>query len=145
MGRGASLVAVTVVLVVGSCSGDESSSSASITVATIPAVAAPAARAVETTAESTSAETPAIATATVPVSPLPTVGAGTTTVAVRVDPVFTMEVFPVPEGSGPHDVSPAIDGRVWFTAQDTGELGMLDPSSGASHMIDLGDRLVPTG
>ncbi len=59
--------------------------------------------------------------------------------------MFTMETFPVPAGSAPHDVSPAIDGRVWFTAQDSGELGLLDPSSGASHMIDLGDGSRPHG
>ena len=35
--------------------------------------------------------------------------------------------FPVPEGSGPHDVAPAPDGIVWFTAQRAGALGRLDP------------------
>jgi hypothetical protein len=28
--------------------------------------------------------------------------------------------FPVPEGTGPHDVAPAPDGRVWFTTQPVG-------------------------
>ncbi len=58
---------------------------------------------------------------------------------------FTIEAFPVPEGSGPHDVSPALDGGVWFTAQDSGELGLLDPTSGSSHMIDLGEGSRPHG
>jgi virginiamycin B lyase len=62
-----------------------------------------------------------------------------------VDPEFAISAYPVPEGSGPHDVSPALDGRVWFTAQDSGALGLLDPSSGSSHMIDLGDRSRPHG
>ena len=29
--------------------------------------------------------------------------------------------FPVPRGSGPHDVAPAVDGGVWYTAQRSGE------------------------
>jgi virginiamycin B lyase len=61
------------------------------------------------------------------------------------DPVFVMEAFPVPAGSRPHDVSPAIDGGVWFTAQGSGELGLLDPASGMSRMIDLGDGSRPHG
>jgi virginiamycin B lyase len=61
------------------------------------------------------------------------------------EPTFTMEAFAVPQGSGPHDVSPAVDGGVWFTAQDAGELGLLDPGTGASHMIDLGEGSRPHG
>ncbi|MEP6695201.1 MAG: hypothetical protein ABJB39_11220, partial [Chloroflexota bacterium] len=34
--------------------------------------------------------------------------------------------FPVGRGQGPHDVAPAPDGGVWYTAQRTGELGYLD-------------------
>jgi virginiamycin B lyase len=62
-----------------------------------------------------------------------------------VDPTMTMEAFPVPVGSGPHDVSPAVGGGVWFTAQDSGELGQLDPATGSSEMIDLGDGSRPHG
>jgi virginiamycin B lyase len=58
---------------------------------------------------------------------------------------LTIEAFPVPAGSRPHDVSPAVDGGVWFTAQGSGELGLLDPNTGASHMIDLGDGSRPHG
>jgi virginiamycin B lyase len=36
-------------------------------------------------------------------------------------------VFPVPEGAHPHDVAPAPDGAVWYTAQNQGALGILDP------------------
>jgi virginiamycin B lyase len=41
--------------------------------------------------------------------------------------VFAEEVkeYPVPRGSHPHDVAPAPDGRIWYTAQGTGELGRL--------------------
>ena len=38
--------------------------------------------------------------------------------------------YPVPRGTHPHDVAPARDGGVWYTAQRTGELGWLDPKTG---------------
>lgn len=39
------------------------------------------------------------------------------------------ETFHVQAGTRPHDVAPALNGRVWYTAQATGELGVLDPST----------------
>jgi virginiamycin B lyase len=42
-----------------------------------------------------------------------------------------VQYYPVPAGAGPHDVAPAPDGTVWFTAQRAGYLGRLDPKSGA--------------
>jgi virginiamycin B lyase len=57
----------------------------------------------------------------------------------------TITAFPVPAGSGPHDVSPAADGGVWFTAQHSGHLGLLDPTTGESHLIDLGEGSRPHG
>ena len=42
----------------------------------------------------------------------------------------TMQAFPVPSGSRPHDVAPAVDGGVWYAAQGSGELGWLDPDTG---------------
>jgi virginiamycin B lyase len=56
-----------------------------------------------------------------------------------------MESFPVPAGTGPHDVAPALDGGVWYTAQDTGELGWLDPSTGETRHTDLGSGSAPHG
>ena len=53
--------------------------------------------------------------------------------------------FAVPPGSGPHDVAPAPDGRVWYTAQRTGELGILDPKTGATRHIKLGPGSAPHG
>jgi len=38
-----------------------------------------------------------------------------------------MRTFPVLAGAGAHDVYPAPDGAVWFTAQSAGKLGRLDP------------------
>jgi virginiamycin B lyase len=53
--------------------------------------------------------------------------------------------YPVPAGSHPHDVAPARDGGVWYTAQGSGELGWLDPRSGATRRIPLGAGSAPHG
>lgn len=53
--------------------------------------------------------------------------------------------YPVKPGSHPHDVAPAPDGKVWFTAQFTGELGVLDPVSGRSTYVKLGEGSAPHG
>jgi virginiamycin B lyase len=53
--------------------------------------------------------------------------------------------YPVPKGAGPHDVAPAPDGTVWYTAQRQGALGRLDPRSGKIEQIPLGDRSAPHG
>ena len=58
---------------------------------------------------------------------------------------LVMEEFPVPAGSHPHDVAPAVDGGVWYTAQRSGELGWLDPASGETRHIDLGNGSAPHG
>jgi virginiamycin B lyase len=56
-----------------------------------------------------------------------------------------LQVYEVPAGSGPHDVAPAMDGGVWYTAQQSGELGYLDPDSGETRHIDLGPGARPHG
>lgn len=53
--------------------------------------------------------------------------------------------FPLPAGAGPHDVAPAADGGVWFTAQAAGYLGHLDVSSGAVTRVALGGGSQPHG
>ena len=58
---------------------------------------------------------------------------------------MTLREYPVFEGAGPHDVAPARDGRVWFTAQAGGELGLLDPRSGRSARVPLGPGSAPHG
>lgn len=58
---------------------------------------------------------------------------------------LTIETFPVPDGSHPHDVAPAADGGVWYTAQGSGELGWLDPTSGETRHIALGAGSRPHG
>ena len=42
-----------------------------------------------------------------------------------------VQEYAVPPGTHPHDVAPAPDGGVWYTAQATGRLGWLDPATGA--------------
>ena len=56
-----------------------------------------------------------------------------------------MTTYPVPAGSRPHDVAPAPDGSVWYTAQSTGELGRLDPATGATSHTHLGAGSAPHG
>src|SRR5436309_9898269 len=56
-----------------------------------------------------------------------------------------MQTFPVLAGAGAHDVYPAPDGTVWFTAQAAGKLGRLDPKTGKSDMIALGRGSAPHG
>ncbi|TAM48408.1 MAG: lyase [Gammaproteobacteria bacterium] len=57
--------------------------------------------------------------------------------------------YPVPSGSHPHDVAPALDGGVWYTAQNSGELGHLDPAGnngrGKTRHIALGRGSSPHG
>jgi virginiamycin B lyase len=58
---------------------------------------------------------------------------------------FVIEEFPVPSGSHPHDVAPATDGTIWYTAQRSGELGKLDPRTGNTYHIYLGNGSAPHG
>ncbi len=66
-------------------------------------------------------------------------------VFAQVKPTF--KEFPVENGSLAHDVAPdpAKDGPVWFTAEDTGDLGKLDPTTGKVHLIPLGEKAHPHG
>jgi virginiamycin B lyase len=74
----------------------------------------------------------------------PQAAAAATTVVARPMAVKLQE-FPVPAGSRPHDVAPAVDGGVWYTGQGNGELGHLDPLSGRVKRIKLGDGSAPHG
>jgi virginiamycin B lyase len=59
---------------------------------------------------------------------------------------LSLETFPVPAGEHPHDVAPAADGsRVWYTAQHTGALGLLDPETGGIETVPLGPGSAPHG
>src|SRR5262245_25399405 len=69
----------------------------------------------------------------------------TTAAATPAPPLPQTQTFPVPAGSRPHDVAPAADGTVWYTAQGSGELGRLDPRTGATHHVKLGPGSAPHG
>ena len=53
--------------------------------------------------------------------------------------------FAVPGGTRPHDVAPARDGGVWFTAQGSGQLGWLNPANGQVRLTRLGSGSAPHG
>jgi len=53
--------------------------------------------------------------------------------------------YMLPEGTGPHDVAPAPDGKVWYTGQGKGVLGRLDPATGAVEEVPLGEGSAPHG
>jgi virginiamycin B lyase len=57
----------------------------------------------------------------------------------------SVQEYPVPAGSHPHDVAPAPDGGVWFTAQAAGYLGWLNPTTGDVRQIPLGPGSAPHG
>ncbi len=61
------------------------------------------------------------------------------------NPAPRLETFEVPDGAGPHDVAPAVDGGIWFTAQRAGYLGHLDPASRAVTQVPLGTGSRPHG
>ena len=88
----------------------------------------------------TTATSAATSTTTTPGTTGP---ASTTTTGVPL--VTQIEEYPVPAGSGPHDVAPAPDGTVWYTAQNIGVLGRLDPVSGDIDEIPLGNGSAPHG
>jgi virginiamycin B lyase len=58
---------------------------------------------------------------------------------------MAMQTFPVLAGAGAHDVYPAPNGAVCFTAQSAGKLGRLDPRTGKSDLIALGSDAAPHG
>lgn len=96
---------------------------------------------------------PAVIPTTVPTSSgVPIASAAAPAASAAPTPAATPDVsavklveFPVGRGQGPHDVAPAADGGVWYTAQRTGELGYLDPKTGATRMVRLGSGSSPHG
>jgi virginiamycin B lyase len=53
--------------------------------------------------------------------------------------------YNVPQGAHPHDVAPALDGTVFYTAQWQGAVGILDPKTGKTTQIPLGKDSAPHG
>ena len=128
-------IASALLIVATACSSGEARTEAPASATTTATVAPTAAGAPEPTA-------PAAPPGT---SPPTTTGPSVTVVAPI--PVASLELaaYPVPAGSRPHDVAPAADGGVWYTAQGSGELGWLDPETGETRHIPLGAGSRPHG
>ncbi len=59
----------------------------------------------------------------------------------------SVQEFPLPPGMGVHDVwaDAAPGGPVWFSAQRSGQLGILDPKTGKVELVALGPGSSPHG
>jgi virginiamycin B lyase len=59
----------------------------------------------------------------------------------------TVQEYRIPGGHRVHDVwaDAAPDGPVWFSAQGSGHLGILDPKSGRVELVALGEGSAPHG
>jgi virginiamycin B lyase len=59
----------------------------------------------------------------------------------------SVQEYPLPSGVGVHDVwaDAAPGGPVWFSAQRSGHLGILDPKSGKVELVELGAGSSPHG
>ena len=59
----------------------------------------------------------------------------------------SVQEYPIPSGHRVHDVwaDAAPDGPVWFSAQGSGHLGILDPKSGKVELVALGQGSSPHG
>jgi len=56
-----------------------------------------------------------------------------------------VQYYDVGAGDHPHDVAPAPDGTVWYTAQHKGALGRLDPKTDKITRVPLGEGSRPHG
>ena len=76
---------------------------------------------------------------------VPIIVATVALLALGLKPAAAAEVsyYDVPRGAHPHDVAPAPDGTVWYTAQSQGALGILDPKTGKVTQIPLGPGAAP--
>ena len=70
-----------------------------------------------------------------------------TVLALGINPAGAGDVtyYDVTRGAHPHDVAPAPDGKVWYTAQSQGALGILDPKTGRVSQVSLGKDAAPHG
>ena len=78
---------------------------------------------------------------------VPIVVAAAAVFAFALGPAQAAQVtyYEVPRGAHPHDVAPALDGNVFYTAQSQGALGILDPKTGKATQIPLGPDSAPHG
>ena len=113
---------------------------------TLPAATPPAGTPGSAPASTASPGTVTEVSATTSPSLTPTLAPETpATQDTRLALVYELVEYPLPGGSRPHDVAPAPDGRVWYTAQGSGDLGVLDPDTGETRHIPLGRGSAPHG
>ena len=74
-------------------------------------------------------------------------GSASQPASTRLAGPVTMASWPLntPRATSIHDLAPAPDGGVWFTAQRSGHLGWFDPRSGKAELIALGAGSAPHG
>lgn len=56
-----------------------------------------------------------------------------------------IQLFQLPEGARVHDVAPGAEGKIWYTAQRQGALGIIDPRTGEIRQVPLGENSAPHG
>jgi len=78
---------------------------------------------------------------------IPIMAAAIAVLAFGANPAAAGDVtyYDVTRGAHPHDVAPAPDGKVWYTAQSQGALGILDPKTGKVTQVPLGPGAAPHG
>ena len=78
---------------------------------------------------------------------VPMVVAAVAALAFGASPAPSADVtyYDIARGAHPHDVAPAPDGNVWYTAQSQGALGILDPRNGRFIQVSLGKDAAPHG
>jgi virginiamycin B lyase len=81
----------------------------------------------------------------VAVAVIAAIAAGTAAGAPSGEGQLRIREYPAPSGTRPHDVAPARDGGVWFTAQGSGQLGWLNPKTGRTRLTRLGSGSAPHG
>ncbi|HEU5097507.1 MAG TPA: hypothetical protein VFU22_00575 [Roseiflexaceae bacterium] len=138
--RNVYLVASTLLLLSGCAGQTQQAAAPTVSAVTQTASTLPAATAAPAATQPATAAATAAAQATADAEPPPTIPAPTQAQAAP-----TLQEYVVPRGSHPHDVAPATDGAIWYTAQGSGELGRLDPATGETRHIKLGDRSAPHG
>ena len=57
----------------------------------------------------------------------------------------TIRAYALPPGGHAHDVAVDAGGIVWYTAQRSGHLGRLDPTTGTVDLVPLGSGAAPHG
>src|SRR5436190_8753303 len=68
-------------------------------------------------------------------------------IPLHVTAQVTVQEYPIPKGLYAHDVwaDPSPGGPVYFSAQRSGHLGILDPKSGKVELVALGRNASPHG